>query len=209
MLSTVLQNSRRSTPVAAAPPGASRALEWMWAHLRDERHPGVFDCGPVSQATLDVLRRRGAKLYVTDLVTPARSGAPEFWDRSRKQPVFRVDEFLAQLPSIAPESLTAVLGWHLLDFLPREALPAVVERLCSCLRPGGALFCLMREPLLSAGAETAWWLEQLLVLGSSREGREPFPYPSVTNREVERLAPACVVKTFLTRSGRREVLVLK
>lgn len=191
------------------PPGASRALEWMWAHLRDLRHPRVLDCGPVSQTTLDVLLRRGAKLYVTDLVTPARRGDPEFWNRSRKQPVFRLEEFLTQLPSIAPESLTVVLAWHLLDFLPREALPGVMERLCSYLQPGGAVFCLLREPLLSAGADTAWWLEQLLVLGSNREGRGRFPYPAVTNREVERLAAACVVKTFLTRSGRREVLVLK
>jgi hypothetical protein len=96
-----------------------------------------------------------------------------------------------------------------LDLVPRDSLPGLLEHLCSCLEPGGALFCLLREPLLARGAETAWWLAKLTVLGSSGEGREAFPYAPLTNREVERLTPACTAKTFLTRFGRREVLALK
>jgi hypothetical protein len=85
----------------------------------------------------------------------------------------------------------------------------LVKRWFSSLRPGGLLFCLLREPRLEKGSEMMWWLETLTTLGASREGRRPFSYPALTNREMERLAPAGSVKTFLTRSGRREVLVVR
>ncbi len=196
---------RRAEP---RPANASRALEWLWQHFQGTRRPQVLDCGPICQPTVNVLLRRGAKLYVADLITPARRRDQQFWDLARKQPVFRVENFLAQLPKIPPASLSAVFCWHLLDMLPRDSLSAVVERLCSYLQPGGALFFLLREPGLAAGVETSWWLESLMVLGSSGQGKKPFPYPPLTNREVERLASTSTAKTFLTRSGRREVLVM-
>lgn len=209
MLGAAQQAARKSTLVAVGPSGTSRALEWLWTHIKDVRNPRVLDCGPISQSTLNVMVRRRAKLYVADLITPARTADPEFWDRSRKYPVFRLEHFLAQAPNIPSGSLSAIFCWHLFDLIPRDSLPGLTERLCAYLQPGGALCCLLREPFMPAGAETVWWLEGLAVLGSSGEGRGPFPYPALTNREMERLAPACTVKTFLVRSGRREVLAIK
>jgi len=189
--------------------GASRALEWLWQHLRGVRYPRILDCGPIYQSTADVLLQRGAKLYVADLLTPAQRPDPEFFDRRGKTPVFLIENFLAQLPEIPSDSLSAIFCWHLLDLLPRDALSRLVEHLCSYLHPEGVIFCLLREPYLALGAETCWWLESLTVLGSGVESRKPFPYPALTNREVERLVPGGKVKTFLTRAGRREVLALK
>jgi hypothetical protein len=48
-----------------------------------------------------------------------------------------------------------------------------------------------------------------MVLGSDVESDTPFPHPALTNREVERLVPGGNVKTFLTRSARREILAIK
>ena len=62
---------------------------------------------------------------------------------------------------------------------------------------------------LATGADTRWWFESLTALGASPGAPHPFPYPAVTNREVERLFPGGNVKTFLTRSGRREILGIK
>jgi hypothetical protein len=198
-----LSKSTRASPTSAA-------LEWLWQQLlHDVPHPHILDCGPISQATVDVLLRRGAKLYVTDLITPAREGNAMFWDRRGKTPLFRLTDFLAQLPDIPVESLSLVFCWHLLDLLPREALPGLVNRLFSCLQPGGVLFCLLREPYLPAGAEMMWWFENLTTLATGREGNKPFPYPALSNREMERLVPFGSVKTFLTRSGRREVLAIR
>jgi hypothetical protein len=196
----------RSKPQASA--AESRALEYLWQHLRDVPHPHVLDCGPICQSTADVLLGRGAKLFVADLLTPAQRKDAAFWSLVGKTPVFLIEDFLAQLPLIPPGSLSAVFCWHLLDLLPREALPPLVRRLRSFLHPGGALFCLLREPYLMAGAEIAWCLQSLTALGSGVESRRPFPYPAVTNREMERLVPSGSVKTFLTRAGRREVLAI-
>jgi len=203
------QGPTRTRRAGAGPANASAALEWLWAQLHDVRSPHILDCGPIWQTTVDVLLRRGAKLYVSDLVTPALRGDEVFWDRRGKILAFRVIDFLAQLPPIPAGSLSVIFCWHLLDFLPREALPALMDRLFSCLQPDGVLFCLLREPYLSAGAETPWWFESLTVLAAGREGDRPFPYPALSNREMERLVPSGNVKTFLTRSGRREALALK
>jgi hypothetical protein len=163
----------------------------------------------VYQATLDVLLKRGAKLYSADLVTLARQSDSKFIQRLGKRTVFLIDEFLENLPSIPPDTLSVIACWHLLDLLPRDALPGLVTKLWSYIRPGGVLFCLLREPYLANGAETRWWFDSLKVLGSDGENKAPFPHPALTNREIERLVPSGNVKTFLTRSARREILAIK
>ena len=195
---------------SATPPAApSRALEWLWQNFRDVKRPHILDCGPPYQATLDVLLKRGAKLYITDLLALARQSDPKFIRRLGKTTVFLLDEFIENLPPIPPDSLSAIACWHLLDLLPREALPGLVAKLWAYIRPGGVLFCLLREPGLANGAGTRWWFDSLMVLGSDVESKLPFPYPALTNREIERLVPSSNVKTFLTRSARREILAIK
>lgn len=201
------QPPSRSSPVSSA--ASSRALEWLWQYLGDVRHPRILDCGPVSQARLSVFLKRGAKVYVADLLTPLLRGEPAFWTRNNKVIIFRLDEFLQQLPTIAPESLDTIFSWQLFDLLPRDALGGLVKRFWSYLKPRGMLFCLLREPYLPAGVETSWSFESLTVLTAGAESRQPFTYPALTNREVEKLLPGGNVKTFLTRGARREVLGIK
>jgi hypothetical protein len=194
---------------AGGSPVTNPALHWLWQHLSNQRRLLCFECGPIHQSTLDVLLLRGAKLYHSDLITPAQQSNSAYWSVQDKKPVFLIDDFMAQIPPIAPDSLSAICCWGLLDILPREALPRLVERFHSYLQPNGALFSILREPSLPAGAETRWWFESLTVLGLSDNSHKPFPYPAVTNREMENLFPGGNVKTFLTRSGRREVLGVK
>jgi hypothetical protein len=201
------QEERGRTP--AASPATSRGLQWLWQHLSNVRHPHCFECGPIRQSTLDVLLLRGAKLYLSDLITPAQQSDSVFWSRQGKTPVFLVDDFLAQIPPIPPNSLSAICCWGLLDLFPHEALSRLVERFHSYLQPNGVLFSILREPQVTTGAETRWWFESLTALGSSDTSQKPFPYPALTNREMEKLFPGGNVKTFLTRSGRREVLGVK
>jgi len=196
-------------PTAVGQSHPSYALEWLWRDLADVPHPGVLDCGPVSQTTVDVLLRRRAKVHVADLVTPLLREESRFWERQGKTSVFRSQEFLDQFPSISPQSVSAILGWHVLDLLPREAHQSLLDRWLSYLHPGGLLFFLLREPRLEKGSEITWWLADLKVLGSHPSGRGAFSHPPLTNREVEGLAPPGSVKIFLTRSGWREVIVNK
>jgi hypothetical protein len=203
------KNQEELNRKAASQPGVSRGLQWLWQHLSHLRHPHCLECGPIHQSTLDVLLLRGAKLYVSDLITPLQRNSELFWALRGKTRVFAIDAFLAQLPAIPPESLSAICCWGLLDQLPREALPPLVERFHSYLQPGGVLFSILREPQLTTGAETRWWFESLTVLGSSDRTQKPFAYPAVTNREMENLFPGGNVKTFLMRSGRREVVGIR
>ncbi|MGH9469187.1 MAG: hypothetical protein ACRD1N_02460 [Terriglobia bacterium] len=194
---------------AGSPAVTSQGLDWLWHHLQDLCHPHILDCGPVSPATLQVLLRREAKLYVADLLTPAFGGDAAFWDRTGKVPVFLPAKFLDQLPSLSPSSLAAILSWNLLDLVPHESLAAVMERLISLLQPLGVLFCVLREPYHKEGVERRWWLETLTSVRNETDAKRPCPYPAISNREMERLAPTASIKTFLTRSGRREILVMK
>ena len=206
MFQTKRDSHRSSTTPPAVP---SRGLEWLWQSLRDVKHPHILDCGPAHQATFDVLLKRGSKLYVTDLVTHALQPGSRYFRSLGKRTVFLIDEFLENLPPMPPNSLSAIACWHLLDLLPREALPGLMTKFWSHLRTGGVLFCLLREPCLANGAGTRWWLESLLSLRSDVESKLPFPYPALTNREIERLVPSGNVKTFLTRLSRREILAIK
>jgi len=201
------QASQRFSAAPPAPP--SPALEWLWQSLSDVRHPSILDCGPVYQATLDVLLKRGAKIYCTDLIGLAQKTEAEFIRRQGTRTTFLINKFLENLPVIPPDDLSAIACWHLLDLLPRDVLPDLVAKLWSYIRPGGVLFCLLREPYLGRGAGTRWWFDSLVVLGSDVEDKTPFPHPALSNREVERLVPGGDVKTFLTRSSRREILAIK
>ncbi|MGH7191084.1 MAG: hypothetical protein ACREF0_18090, partial [Acetobacteraceae bacterium] len=165
--------------------------------------------GPVSPATLDALLRRSAKFYAADVITPLFHGETRFWDRTGKQPVFLPSQVLAELSSIPPGSLAAILSWNLLDLVPHEGLPEVVDRLLSLLQPLGLLFCILREPQAKGGPESRWWLETLTSPRFESDPKRPFPYPPITNREIERLMPDAAIKTFLTRSGRREILAMR
>ncbi len=188
---------------------ASRSLDWLWARLQDNSNPHVLDCGPIQNPTVKVLTERGSKLYVADLVSLARHGEEELWDRAGEAPVFRTERLLSELPAIPPGSLSIVFCWQLLDLLPREALANVIRRIYLHLEPNGVLFLILREPHLTTGSDTLWYLETLTKLAARNAAQKPFPYPPLSNRELERLIPAGIAKTVLTRSGLREVLAVK
>jgi hypothetical protein len=195
--------------VESARSTTSPALEWLWQYLlQDVASPRILDCGLVRRSTVGVLLERGAKLYMADLISPLQQ-KKDYWDYSGKSPVFQTDRFLAQLPLIPRCSLNAVLCWQLLDLLPPEVLAPVILQMYLYLQPGGVLFCVLREPWLPGGANWTWWLEGLTRLHRENGRATPFCYAPITNREMERLIPGGKVKTFLTRSGLREVLAFK
>ena len=207
---TISKEALKSASTAGAGPFIeSPALVWLWKYFGDVPHPLILDCGKVKPQSVDVLLRRCSKIFVADIVSTVQRPHPMLWDRKPKVPVFLVDDFLVGMPKIPSGSLNAIFCWHLLDLLPRESLQKIMEMLFSRLQPGGVLFFLLREPHLPRGADSIWWLESLTTMASSGEGNKPFPYSVVSGRDVERFLPSGSLKSFLTRSGRREVLVLK
>ncbi len=203
------EGSRNKTRIPSAAPPSSPALEWLWKYLSDVRHPHFLDCGAVSPSTVRVLVKRRAKIYVADVISLLQRGDPAVWKTEGKKLVFNEEEFLRRLPRIPLASLTVICCWHLLDLIPRESRTHLAGSLFGLLEPGGVFFCILREPYLAAGVDTHWWFENHNTLGMGGAGQRNFPYPAVTNREVENLIAGASAKTFLTRSGRREVLILK
>jgi hypothetical protein len=116
---------------------------------------------------------------------------------------------LAGLPAVPAGSLSVIFCWQLLDLVPHDAIAEVALRFHRLLAPGGVLFCMLREPRLERGADPDWRLEALTDLVRVREGSKVFAYPALSNRELDHLIPTGSVKTFLTRSGWREVLAVK
>lgn len=207
LLGTVGQGKAgmRTERVSAASP----ALEWYWQLAGDLRNPRILDCGPARDSNVQALLRRGARVYVADLISPILNDEAGLWDRKPKTPVFQPRALLDRAPPIPPSSLSLILAWQLFDLIPAAALASVVKPLAGLLEPKGALFCILREPYLREGVETFWRLDGLKSLAAEGESRLPFPYPAITNREIERLLASGSVKTFLTRSGRREVLAIR
>ena len=187
----------------------SQALQWIWNYLQDVANPHVLDCGTVSSTTVSVLMKRHAKVYVADLVAPLQRGDPAYWSQAEKQTLFCLDKLLKEVPEIHPASLSLICCWHLLDLVPRDQAPDLVSFLLSLLGPGGIFFCFLRESNLALGKDGRWRFESLTTLGAEGEGAGTFAYPPLSNREIEKLTPGCSLKTFLTRSHRREVVVLK
>lgn len=198
---------RSSSGQSSAAP--SQALQWIWNYLQDAANLRILDCGAVSAATINVLTQRHARVYVADMIAPLQRGDPAYWQQAGKQTVFRLDELLKQLPVVPPTSLSLIFGWHLLDLVPRENVAQLVGVLISLLKPGGIFYFFLREPNLAHGKDGRWWLESLTTLGAEGEESGQFPYAPLTNREIERLITNGSLKTFLTRSHRREVVVLK
>jgi hypothetical protein len=198
-------------PIELGPFATSPALEWLWKYLWYVRRPHILDCGPLCASTANILlrERRAAKLYVADLTTSLLEGASQSWNRTCKAATFRTANLLAQLPRIPCTSLALILCWQLLDLLPRDAVANVMLYMNAYLQAGGAFFCIVREPRVSAGVDLIWSLETLTAVKKSRDGTEPFPYAAITNREMEQLLPTRNVRIFLTRSGFRELLLLK
>lgn len=203
------EGSRKTVVAGQHSPISSQALEWAWHHLQDVRKPHVLDCGAVSSASVWVFMQRGAKAYVADLIAPLQQGDPVYWCRVEKKLTFLLDEFLVRLPKIPAASLQLICCWHLLDLIPGDQLPGLLNFLLSLLGNDGILHCFLREPSLKTGKDGRWWFESLTTFGAEGEGKGEFLYPPLSNREVEKLTEGYSVKTFLTRSHRREVVVLK
>lgn len=201
--------SQKKPPSGQGSTLSSQALQWVWKYLQDIENPHVLDCGLVSSATINVLIERQAKVYVADLIAPLQRGDPAFWRQEDKQLLLCTGELLKRLPAIPSNSLTLICCWHLLDLIPRDNVPQLLQLFLSLLAPGGIFFCFLREPNLAQGKDGRWWFETLTTLGEKGETSGAFPYPPLSNREIEKLAGGSSLKTFLTRSHRREVVVLK
>lgn len=138
----------------------SNGLREFLRHLGNLEDGRLLDLGPVSQATIDFFTGRTFKLYSNDLLRAwheflaaelaemmaakaggsAAAGAAE-----RPDPGERAARFLSGILDYPVATFHGVLVWDLLDYLPPEAVLALVARLYELMRPGGAILAIFHD----------------------------------------------------------------
>ena len=104
-------------------------LSWLFA----QPAPRVVDLGPIIGSNVTFLGERdGCKIHVEDLYSDI--------DRHVMQDsVDELPQFLSRRFPMPDDSIDAVLGWDILDYLAPEAASALARELVRMLRPGGML----------------------------------------------------------------------
>lgn len=193
--------------VAAEPAPESHrslALATVLAELPEESALSVLDLGPAVGANLDFLAARyRCRLQFADLWGSAP--AHRFAD-----PEADPAALFAELLPLDGPPFDLVLAWDLLNYLRREQIRALAERLAPACRPGGRLFAMVltgreipRRPLtyeMRPGGELVY----RDAGGPTRAG------PRYRPAEIDDLTPGFAVdRSYLLRHGVQEYLLIR
>jgi hypothetical protein len=195
--------------------------EFLW-QLDGIGEGNVLELGPVWQATIGFFLEHGFKVYAEDLLGSWRRFQEEEQERQRRAAAARTDA--APLPDEAPsaaaerflasnliharDTFDAVLLWDLLDYLDRETASAVVGRLTSLVRDGGAVLAVFHTRISQE------FTRYRMLDGNNLE---VVPAPMVVpqqhvyqNREIQDLFSRFrTSKSFVGRDQLREVVFVK
>src|ERR1700722_18942361 len=144
---------------ASAPPvGSERAgrfsnglKEFLW-QLDDIGRGNLLDLGQVSQNTLNFFIERNFKVYTEDVLVAWRDFLRTEEDRTRQvspggeagdnSAGARAERFLTSNLDHPKDSFDAVLLWDVLDYLDRETVIRLMERLSTLVRDAGAILAI-------------------------------------------------------------------
>jgi len=208
----------KTAPTPPSGPGAGEAvdssherhshgLEQFSSSLQGEQGLYVLDLGGLTQANVTFITALGHKLYSEAFLRLVEAaGLPQ--DTAEGQSGAETEAFLNHALGFPEAHFDGVLAWDALEFLPRPALRATVDRLFKILKPGGYLLAFFHAdekaatvPVYSYRISCADTL-QLAHL----EMRHPVQH--FNSRTVERLFQRFQsVKFFLARDNLREVIV--
>lgn len=202
------RSRRPAAPAAeqAAPPAPevhpSLALAELLAQIHPSRRIHVLDLGPALGANVSFWTERFlCTVEVADLY-PSLAGGPDEDPAAAVAAALPLDE--------GTRRADVVLAWDLFNYLDRDRLRALGERLTERTRPGGLLFAMLwtgkeipREPgrftIREGGA---------LVYGV--EGERTRPGPRYRPAEIAAVTPGFSAdRNFLLRHGVQEYLLLR
>jgi len=197
------------TPTPAAAPKQLRRSSGLIEFTQAIDTPGlsILDLGPTSPTNIAYLTGLGHKVYNEDVLSEAALPELQIKDKEGK-PCFDLESYLKHNLRYEPQSINAVLGWTVLDFLPEPIVKPLVERLMTALRPGGVVLAFFHDK--DEGPATQYQRYQINDQNTVeiRPGK-PFTLQRVFNtRHVENLfqgSRSC--KFFLGTDNLREVLV--
>ena len=206
-------DAQSNSPTVLTGPRTSRHSSG-WANLRKQllTESGLYilDIGPTSPTNINLLTNAGHSVYMADLVPEAQS--PEWMKKPEGggDPVFDVDGFLQHNLNFTGREFDAVLLWTTLDFLPEPLVQPTVDRLRSCMHPGGKVLALFHNK--QTGDNTAYCRYHISETDAI-DMQESAPIPlrrAFTNRSIEKTFErfnGC--KFFLAKDNLYEVIITR
>ncbi len=146
----------RAEPLFTPPGGrlSNGLKDFLW-HLDGIERGSLLDLGPIWQSTVSFFIGRGFKVYTEDLLGAWKDflkveeerlrALPPGEDAAEMMPAARAERFLRGGVQYPRETFDAVLAWDLLDYLDRELVTRLVDRLAELLKPGGVVLALFHS----------------------------------------------------------------
>jgi len=146
----------RAGPTPTPPGGrlSNGLKDFLW-HLNGIEHGNLLDLGPVWQSTVSFFVQRGFKVYTEDLLGAWKDflrveeerlrDLPPGENATEMMPAPRAERFLRGTVQYPHETFDAVLVWDLLDYLDKDLVTRLVDRLAELLKPGGVVLALFHS----------------------------------------------------------------
>jgi hypothetical protein len=191
--------------------------EFLW-QLEDIGRGNLLDLGQVSQNTLNFFIERNFKVYTEDILGAWRDFLRAEQERGRQLPAgaaspdnspsARAGRFLESNLNHPKDSFDAVLLWDVLDYLDRDTVTLLMERLSTLVRDAGAILAIfhtrMPEQFYRYRVLDALNLDPVQV-----QAIVP-PQHIYQNREIQDLFIRFrTSKTFVARDQLREIVFAK
>jgi hypothetical protein len=185
---------------ATGPPAVERAAPGMaafFSELEEDGSHAVLDLGPAVEANFRLYGRFARRIRFADLLNAPLRG--ETWEA-----------ILRSFPPHPEDPYDLVLAWDLLDRLPPEHRPQLVEALARVTTSGARLYV-----VVDASGDATTQPLRFTLHGTDKVVQqtvgEPLPaWPQLLPAEVERLLrPFQVVQAFTLRLGYREYVLVR
>ena len=190
----------------------------MSKHLREQESYRVLDFGPTSAGNINLITNLGHSIYMANIVDDA--ARPEYLLPAidREPPQYDTQRFLAENLEFQGRIFDIILLWDTLDYIPKELLQPVVDRLYEVMAPHGQLLALFHssatpgttaKPTAEDTTFSRYHLTDAANLELQRIGGRPLR-GTYTNRQVEAFFHLYSgYKFFLAKDALREVIVTR
>ncbi|WP_327333376.1 class I SAM-dependent methyltransferase [Bryocella elongata] len=123
----------------------------MHAHLQSHDSLRVLDFGATSPSNINYLTALGHSVYMANIVQDA--SRPEWLTPSGEgvTPEYDVERFVSSNLDFSGRDFDVVLLWDTADYLPKQLVPAVFDRLRTVLRPDGRLLAFFHGKIDGTG----------------------------------------------------------
>lgn len=203
-------------------PNAARVTRHSSGWLQMSKYLGtggsyrVLDFGPTSAGNINLITNMGHSIYMANLVDDA--ARPEYLLPSVEGElgVFDTARFLAENCDFQGRIFDVVLLWDTLDYLPKELVQPVTDRLFQVMAPLGQLLAIFHssatpgttaKPTAEDLTFSRYHLTETATLELQRIGGRPLK-GTYTNRQVETFFHLYTgYKFFLAKDALREVIV--